>query len=86
MCVCWGWGGGLFYYTTDAASLVKGLKSCWDIRGNYATKSTVAECVKRLCLDCVAELLAAFLESSGGGGVVWVRLTVPIQDILHKND
>ena len=63
-----GGGGGLSYYTTDAASLVKGVKSCWDIRGNYATKSTVAECVKRLCLDCVAELLAAFLESPGVDG------------------
>ena len=31
LCVCWGrGGGGLFYYTTDAASLVKGVKSCWD--------------------------------------------------------
>ena len=68
VCVCVCWGGGLFYYTTDAASLVKGVKSCWDIRGNYATKSTVAECVKRLCLDCVAELLAAFLESPGVDG------------------
>ena len=67
LCVCVG-GGGLFYYTTDAASLVKGVKSCWDIRGNYATESTVAECVKRLCLDCVAELLAAFLESPGVDG------------------
>ena len=62
VCVCW---GGLFYYTTDAASLIKGVKFCWDIRGNYATKSTVAECVKRLCLGCVAELLAAFLEFPG---------------------
>ena len=69
MCVCWGGGGGgAFYCTTDAASLVKGVKSCWDIRGNYATKSTVAECVKRLCLDCVAELLAAFLEFPGVDG------------------
>ena len=53
VCVCV-LGGGLFYYTTDAASLIKGVKFCWDIRGNYATKSTVAECVKRLCLGCVA--------------------------------
>ena len=69
LCVCvGGGGGGLFYYTTDAASLVKGVKSCWDIRGNYATKSTVAECVKRLCLDGIAELLAAFLESPGVDG------------------
>ena len=26
----------------------EGVIFCWDIRGNYATKSTVAECVKRL--------------------------------------
>ena len=45
-----GEGGGLFYCTTEAASLIKGVIFCWDIRGNYATKSTVAECVKRLCL------------------------------------
>ena len=45
LCVCVLGGGGLFYYTTDAASLIKGIKFCWDIRGNYATKSTVAECV-----------------------------------------
>ena len=56
VCVLGGGGGGLFYYTTDAASLIKGVKFCWDIRGNYTTKSTVAECVKRLCLGCVAEL------------------------------
>ena len=67
-CVCVCWGGGLFYFTTDAASLIKGVKFCWDIRGNYATKSTVAECVKRLCLGCVAELLAAFLEFPGVDG------------------
>ena len=64
VCVLGGWGEGLFYYTTDAASLIKGVKFCWDIRGNYATKSTVVECVKRLYLGCVAELLAAFLEFS----------------------
>ena len=34
----------------------------WDIRGNYATKSTLAECVKLFCLGCIQELLAAFLE------------------------
>ena len=61
VCVCGG-GGGLFYCTTEAASLIKGVIFCWDIRGNYATKSTVPECVKRLCLGCVDELLAAFLE------------------------
>ena len=50
------WGGG-FYCTTEAATLIKGVIFCWDIRGNYATKSTVTECVKRLCLGCVDELL-----------------------------
>ena len=77
-------GGALFYCTTEAASLIKGVIFCWDIRGNYATKSTVAECVKQLCLSCVGELLAAFLEWEGG--IVGVQSTVPIQDILHKND
>ena len=61
-----GGGGGIFYCTTEAASFIKGVIFCWDIRGNYATKpSTVAECVKRLCLGCVDELLAAFLEFPG---------------------
>ena len=64
MCV-WGGGGGLFYYTAGAASLIKGVIFCWDIRRNYATKYTVAECVKRLCLCCVDELLTAFLEFPG---------------------
>ena len=60
----------MFYCTTEAASLIKGVIFCWDIRANYATKSTVtvAECVIRLCLGCVDELLAAFLEFPGGGG------------------
>ena len=54
----------------------EGVIFCWVIRGNYATKSTVAECVKRLCLGCVDELLAAFLEfpgvdgEAGGGGAI----------------
>ena len=65
----WGEGGGaLFHCTTEAASLKKGVIFCWDIRGNYATKSTVAECVKRLCLGCVDELSAAFLEFPGVDG------------------
>ena len=63
-----GGGGGLFYCTTEAASLIKGEIFCWDIIGNYATKYTVAECVKRLCLRCVDELLAAFLEFPGVDG------------------
>ena len=55
--------------------------------------------MKRLCLGCVDELLAAFLEflggggivvgggggGGGGGGVAVVRSKVPIQDILHIN-
>ena len=57
MCVCG--GGGIFYCTMEVASLIKGVIFCWDIRGNCATKSTVAECVKGLCLGCVDELLAA---------------------------
>ena len=61
-------GGGAFLLTTEAASLIKGVIFCWDIRGNYATKSTVAECVKRFCLGCVDELLAAFLEFPGVDG------------------
>ena len=32
------------------------------------TESTVAECVKRLCLGCIDELLAAFLEFPGVDG------------------
>ena len=59
----------MFYCTTEAALLIQGVIFCWDIRANYATKSTVAECVIRLCLGCVDELLAAFLEFPGGGGV-----------------
>ena len=64
VCVCVGGGG----YTMEAASHIKGVIFCWDIRGNYATKSTVAECVKRLNLGCVGELLAAFLEFPGVDG------------------
>ena len=67
VCVCV-WGGGGVYSTTEAASLIKGEIFCLDIRGNYATKSTVAECVKRLCLGCVDELLAAFLAFPGVDG------------------
>ena len=63
----WG-GGGLFYCTTEAASLIKGVIFCWNIRGNNTTKSTIAECVKRLCLGCVDEHLAAFLEFPGVDG------------------
>ena len=66
--MCVGGGGELFYFTPEAASLIKGVIFCCDIRGNYATKSTVAECVKRLCLGCVDELLAAFLEFLGVDG------------------
>ena len=63
-----GGGGGLFYCTMEAASLIKGVIFCWEFRGNCATKSTVAECVKRLCLGWVYELLAAFLEFPGVEG------------------
>ena len=67
VCVWWGGGGG-FYCTTEEASLIKGVIFCWDIRGNYATKSRVAECVKRLCLGWVDELVAAFLKFLGDDG------------------
>ena len=59
-----GGGGGGGFSTAPR----EGVIFCWDIRGNYATKSTVAECVKRLCLGCVDELLAAFLEFPGVDG------------------
>ena len=65
VCVGGGGGRGLFYCTTEAVPLIKGVIFCWEIRGNYTTKSTVAECVKRLCLGSVDELLAAFLEFPG---------------------
>ena len=54
--------------TRSPRSPWEGVIFCWDIRGNYATKSTSAECVKRLCLGCVDELLAAFLEFLGVEG------------------
>ena len=75
----------MFYCTTEAASLIKGVIFCWDIRANYATKSTetVAECVIRLCLGCVDELLAAFLEFPGGGGVTGRRDTWGAIDSTH---
>ena len=63
--MCGGGGGGggggkaLFYCTTEAASLIKVVIFCWDIRGNYETKSTVAECVKRICLGCVDEIFSS---------------------------
>ena len=68
VCVGGGGEGRLFYCIMEAASLIKGVLFCWDIRGNYATKSTVAEYVKRLCMGCVDELLAAFLEFPGIDG------------------
>ena len=75
-----GGGGGLFYCTAKTASLMKEVLFSWDIRENYATKSTLTECVKRFCLGCILELLAAFLEfpkvvnlteGGGGGGGLW---------------
>ena len=86
-CVCRGGGGGGFYCTTEAASLIKGVIFCWDIRGNYATKSTVTKCVKRLCLGCVDELLEpswSFRRLMGRRDSE-VRSTVPVEDILHIN-
>ena len=54
-------GGGLFYCFPGGSN---------DLTSEEinATKSTVAECVKRLCLGCVDELLAAFLEFPGVDG------------------
>ena len=54
--------GRLFYCTAKTVSLMKEVLLSWEIRGNYATKSTLAECVKRFCLGCIDELLAAHLE------------------------
>ena len=69
--------GEAFYCTTKTASLTNFKEVLrWDIRGNYATKSTLAECVKLFCLGCIEELLAAFLE---------FPRTVHIQDVLHMN-
>ena len=57
------WGGGAaFLLHYKGGFTYKGSYILLDISGNYGTKSTVAECVKRLCLGCVEELLAAFLE------------------------
>ena len=73
MCVGAGGGGGgggafVLHYGGGFTYYMKGVIFCWDIRGNYATKSTVTECVKRLCLGCVDELLAAFMEFPGVNG------------------
>ena len=49
VCECGGGGGGstaLLHY--GGGFTYKGSNFCWDIRANYATKSTVAECVIRL--------------------------------------
>ena len=58
------------HHQPGGVSTAPGRELYFDIRGNYATKSTVAECMKRLCLGCVDELLAAFLEFSGVEGEV----------------
>ena len=50
VCVCGGGGAFLLHY---GGGFTYKVIFCWDIRGNCATKSTVAECVKRLCLGCV---------------------------------
>ena len=58
----------VFYCTTEVSSLLNEVNPLqnelviWDVRGNYATESTVAECVKRLCLGCADKLLAASLK------------------------
>ena len=48
--------GEAFVLHHETASLMKEVLFSWDIRGNYATKSTLAECVKRFCLGCIEEL------------------------------
>ena len=45
--------GRLSYCNAKTASLMKEVLFTWDIRGNYATKSTLADCVKRFCLGCI---------------------------------
>ena len=57
-CMLEGWGTGAFLLYREDGFAYEG----WAIRGNYATKSTLAECVKRFCLGCIEELLATFLE------------------------
>ena len=59
VCVCvygcvWVLVEVLLYY--GGGFTLKGVMFCWDIKENYATESTFAECVKRLCLGCVDEL------------------------------
>ena len=70
-------GGGRFYCTTEASSLIREVHPLsnvlfsWDVRGNYSTKSKVAEFVKRLHLGCVFELLGTFEISQNCWGVGW---------------
>ena len=71
-----GGGGGGFYCTTEASSLIRevlplsNVLFSWDVRGNYSTKSKVAECVKRLQFGCVFELLGTFeISQKFFGGV-----------------
>ena len=64
-----------FYCTTEASSLIREVHPLsnvlfsWDVRGNYSTKSKVAECVKRLHLGCVFELQGTFEISQNCWGV-----------------
>ena len=73
-------GGGGFYCTTEASSLIREVHPLsnvlfsWDVRGNYSTKSKVAECVKRLHFGCVFELLGTFEISQNFWGVGWGRV------------
>ena len=48
----------------------------WDVRGNYSTKSKVAECVKRHHLGCVFELLGTLRFSKIVGEWGWVGSTM----------
>ena len=58
----------------------------WDVGGNYSTKSTVAGCVKRLCLGSVDELLAAFEVSKNVLGIGAIADSHTSYNISLKND
>ena len=61
-----GGGGGLSYCTAKTASLMKEVLFSLDIRRNYATKSTLPECVKRFCFGCIKALFSSLPGVSEG--------------------
>ena len=91
--MCGGGGGCLLHhgggFTYKGGPPTLELLFSWNVRGNYATKSTLGECAKRLCLGCVDDRLAAGFpkcfgrrgRGEGGGGG---RSTVPKQDIAYE--